>query len=200
MVEDDRPLGTLFVESDLAAMVARLKLYALIVLLVTGLSALAAWFIAHRLQHRLLRPILALEETARAVSERHDYTVRAAPTGAREFDALTSTFNQMLTQIQDSEGKLHAQLARLGLLQHITRAIGDRQDLQSIFQVVLGSLEENLPIDFGCLLQHEARFGRLDRRSAGRGEPGDREQARPHRRHGARGRSARAVALPRRAS
>lgn len=161
VVEDGRRLGTLFVESDLDAMYARLKLYALIVALVTGLSILAAWLIARRAQHRLLRPILALEDTARAVSERHDYTVRAASTGAREFDALTVTFNQMLTQIQDSEGKLHAQLSRLGLLQHITRAIGDRQDLQSIFQVVLGSLEDNLPIDFGCLLQYEPDAGTL---------------------------------------
>ncbi len=156
VVEGSRRLGTLFVESDLTAMYARLKLYALIVALVIVLSTLAAWVIARRLQHRLLRPILALEVTARAVSERHDYTVRAAPTGTREFDALTDTFNQMLVQIQESESKLHAQLGRLSLLQHITRAIGDRQDLQSIFQVVLGSLEDNLHIQFGCLLQHDS--------------------------------------------
>ena len=99
----------------------------------------------------LLQPILALAETARAVSERHDYTVRAAPTGAYEFDLFTDTFNHMLTQIQQSEGKLHAQLSRLSLLQHITRATGERQDLPSIFQVVLASLEENLPIDFRLL-------------------------------------------------
>ncbi len=90
------------------------------------------------------------------MSERHDYTVRAARTGAYEFDLFTDTFNQMLTQIQQSEGKLHAQLGRLSLLQHITRATGERQDLPSIFQVVLGSLEENLPIDFGCFLLHDA--------------------------------------------
>jgi signal transduction histidine kinase/CheY-like chemotaxis protein len=43
----------------------------------------------------------------------------------------------------------------LSLLQHITRAIGERQDLPSIFRVVLASLEENLPIDFGCFLLHD---------------------------------------------
>ncbi len=42
-----------------------------------------------------------------------------------------------------------------GLLQHITRAIEDRQDLQSIYQVVLVSLEENLLVDFCCILLHE---------------------------------------------
>jgi signal transduction histidine kinase len=114
-----------------------------------------AYLISRRLQHQLLDPIVALAETTRAVSERHDYTVRAVRTGAYEFDLFTDTFNHMLTQIQESEGKLHAQLGRLDLLQHITRATGERQDLPSIFQVVLGSLEDNLPIDFGCFLLYD---------------------------------------------
>jgi signal transduction histidine kinase len=155
VAEGSRRLGTLFVESDLGAMYARIRLYALIVFLVIGISLPLAYFISRRLQHQLLHPILALADTTRAVSERHDYTVRAVRTGAYEFDLFTDTFNHMLTQIQESEGKLHAQLGRLGLLQHITRATGERQDLPSIFQVVLGSLEENLPIDFGCFLLHD---------------------------------------------
>src|SRR6266403_885966 len=156
VAEGSRRLGTLFVESDLGAMYARVRLYALIVLLVIGISLPLAYLISRRLQHRLLQPILALAETTRAVSERHDYTVRAVRTGAYEFDLFTDTFNQMLTQIQQSEGKLHAQLERLSLLQHITRATGERQDLPSIFQVVLDSLEQNLPVDFGCFLLHDA--------------------------------------------
>ena len=156
VVEGSARLGTLYVQSDLGAMYARIKRYAMIVLLVIGLSLPAAYFISRRLQHQLLRPILALAETTRAVSERHDYTVRAARTGAYEFDLFIDTFNDMLTQIQESEGKLHAQLGRLGLLQHITRATGERQDLPSIFQVVLATLEESLPIDFGCFLLHDS--------------------------------------------
>jgi len=161
VAEGSRKLGTLFVESDLDAIYARAKLYALIVFLVIGISLPLAYLISRRLQHQLLHPILALAETTRAVSERHDYTVRAAPTGAYEFDLFTDTFNHMLTQIQRSESVLQAQLGRLGLLQHITRATGERQDLPSIFQVVLGSLEENLPIDFGCFLLHDPVAGAL---------------------------------------
>jgi len=156
VAEGSKRLGTLFVESGLGAMYARMKLYALIVGLVIGVSLPLAYLISRRLQHRLLHPILALAQATRAVSERHDYTVRAVRTGAREFDQFTDTFNQMLTQIQQADGKLHAQLGRLSLLQHITRATGERQDLPSIFQVVLGSLEENLPIDFGCFLLHDS--------------------------------------------
>jgi signal transduction histidine kinase len=156
VAEGSKRLGTLYVESDLGAVYARVKLYALIVILVIGISLPLAYLISRRLQHQLLRPILALAGTTRAVSERHDYSVRAVRTGAYEFDLFTDTFNHMLTQIQESEAKLHAQLGRLGLLQHITRATGERQDLASIFQVVLGSLEDNLPMNFGCFLLHDA--------------------------------------------
>jgi signal transduction histidine kinase/ActR/RegA family two-component response regulator len=156
VTQDGKRLGTLFVSSDLSVMYARLRLYAMIVFLVCAVSLPAAYVISRLLQRRMLDPILALADTARAVSERRDYSVRAQPTGAREFDQFANTFNDMLTEIQQSEGKLHSQLARLSLLQQITRATGERLDLASVFQVVLGSLEDNLPVDFGCILLHDA--------------------------------------------
>jgi signal transduction histidine kinase/ActR/RegA family two-component response regulator len=156
VAEGSKQLGMLYVESDLKAMYARIRLYALIVAVVGGVAVSLAFLISRRLQHRLLQPILALAQTTIAVAERHDYTVRAARTGAYEFDLFTDTFNQMLNVIQASEGKLQSQVSRLSLLQHITHATGERQDLPSIFQVVLRSLEENLPIDFGCFLLHDA--------------------------------------------
>jgi PAS domain S-box-containing protein len=54
-----------------------------------------------------------------------------------------------------AEIKVQAQLARLSLLQQITRAIGERQDIQSIFQVVIRTLEEHLPVDFCCICLHD---------------------------------------------
>jgi signal transduction histidine kinase/ActR/RegA family two-component response regulator len=157
-----RPLGSLYVESDLGVLYARGKRYAGIVVLVIGLSLPLAYLLSRGLQRTLLRPIARLSDTARAVSERQDFTVRAEPTGALEFDPFTDTFNQMLTQIQASEQKLREQLSRLSLLQHITRAVGERLDLPSIFQVVLGSLAADLPIDFGCfLISDGAAPGRL---------------------------------------
>jgi signal transduction histidine kinase/ActR/RegA family two-component response regulator len=44
-----------------------------------------------------------------------------------------------------SEQRLASQVERMGLLDHITRAIAERQDLRSIFQVVIRNVEENLP-------------------------------------------------------
>jgi PAS domain S-box-containing protein len=59
--------------------------------------------------------------------------------------------NSDVTGRKRAEHKLAAQVARLDLLNTITRAIGERQDLPSIFQVVVRSLEDRLPVDFGCL-------------------------------------------------
>jgi signal transduction histidine kinase/ActR/RegA family two-component response regulator/uncharacterized membrane protein affecting hemolysin expression len=161
VVEKSRPLGTLYVESDLGAIYQRAGIYGLVVLLVAALATLAAFLLSRRFEQRLMRPILALKQTAEAVSERHDYAVRAVLSGTHEFDVLTDAFNHMLTRIQQSEGKLQAQLGRLGLLQDITRGIGERQDMNSIFDVVLASLEQNLPVDFACVLQYDSATRRL---------------------------------------
>jgi PAS domain S-box-containing protein len=59
--------------------------------------------------------------------------------------------NTDITERKLVERKLGAQVGRLDLLNNIARAIGERQDLPSIFQVVIGTLEEQLPIDFGFL-------------------------------------------------
>jgi PAS domain S-box-containing protein len=61
-----------------------------------------------------------------------------------------------ITDRKIAEQKLQTQLERLNLLGQITRAIGERQDLRSIFQVVIRTLEDSLPIDFGCVCVYDA--------------------------------------------
>ncbi|WP_293349895.1 ATP-binding protein [Phenylobacterium sp.] len=55
-----------------------------------------------------------------------------------------------------ADAKALEQVARLSLLHQITRAIGDRQDLDSIYQVAVRSVEEQLPVDFACLCTYDA--------------------------------------------
>jgi PAS domain S-box-containing protein len=64
-------------------------------------------------------------------------------------------FVRDITARKLAAAKLQAQLARLSLLQQITRAIGERQDIQSIFQVVIRTLEEDLPVDFCCICLYD---------------------------------------------
>jgi PAS domain S-box-containing protein len=56
-----------------------------------------------------------------------------------------------ITDRKRAEQRLQAQHDRLDLLNHIARAIDERQDLSSIFQVVVHSLEDKFPIEFGCI-------------------------------------------------
>lgn len=62
---------------------------------------------------------------------------------------------QDITDRKHSELKLQAQLQRLHLLEQTTRAIGKRQDLASILQVVIRTVEEELPLDFGCICRYD---------------------------------------------
>jgi PAS domain S-box-containing protein len=77
-----------------------------------------------------------------------------------------------ITGRKQAEAKLQAQIARLDLLSRITRAIGERQDLASIFQVMIRNLEDNLPIDFGCVLLYDRTTRQLIASNIGVRNPG----------------------------
>jgi len=66
-----------------------------------------------------------------------------------------------ITERLAHETQLADQVRRLALLSRITRAIGERQDLRSVFQVVVARLEDELPVDFCGIYLHEAQQQRL---------------------------------------
>lgn len=72
-----------------------------------------------------------------------------------ELASANRTLESEILVRRQAELKAQAQLARLSLLHQITRAIGERQDLKSIFQVAIRSLEDQLPVDFACLCLHD---------------------------------------------
>jgi PAS domain S-box-containing protein len=66
-----------------------------------------------------------------------------------------------------AETKVTSQLARLALLSDITRAIGARLDLKSIFQVVIHSLQEHFPLDLCAICLYDAATHELTVASVG---------------------------------
>jgi PAS domain S-box-containing protein len=77
-----------------------------------------------------------------------------------------------ISERKSQERKLQAQLERMNLLQQITRSISERLDLPSIFQVVINTLEDRFPVDFGCICLYRPpddfiTVSCLGRRSAG---------------------------------
>jgi signal transduction histidine kinase/CheY-like chemotaxis protein len=57
---------------------------------------------------------------------------------------------------REAEENAQSQLQRLNLLHQITRATSDRKDLASIYDVVVRSLEEQLPVDLCCLALYDS--------------------------------------------
>ena len=116
-----------------------------------------------------------LERLARGESIDHFETVRIAKDGRTIDVSVTispirdgqgriigaSKIARDITDRKRAESRVQAQLARLNLLQQITRAIGERQDIESIFQVVIRTLEEHLPVDFCCICLYDAAENRL---------------------------------------
>jgi len=100
IVQNNNVLGVLYIKSDMTAMYERLQLYATIAALVLTISFVVAYFFSNWLQRSISWPILSLAETARVISEKKDYSVRATKIENNETGLLTDAFNQMLSEIQ----------------------------------------------------------------------------------------------------
>ena len=73
----------------------------------------------------------------------------------------TKELRQEVADRRRAEKDLSQQLARISLLNQITRATSNRQDLESILSVMLSELTLHLPADFGCALLLEPDSGTL---------------------------------------
>ena len=113
VMQNSRELGTLYLRADMGAMFERLQLYTVIVGLVVAGSLLVALVVSQKLQAEISGPISELAQTARAISERRDFGVRAVKRGDDELGTLTDAFNHMLTQIHQQEQGLRDSETRL---------------------------------------------------------------------------------------
>ncbi|MBB4100446.1 PAS domain S-box protein [Sphingomonas kyeonggiensis] len=85
-----------------------------------------------------------------------EFPVELAITPIRMGEATTFTaFVRDITDRKIAGARLQSQLDRLHLLEQITRAVGQRQDVHSIFQVVVRTLEDRLPADFACICRYD---------------------------------------------
>ncbi len=179
----EKRIGTIYLQTDLEGLYDQLRVFSGIAFMVLLGSVLVALVLSARLQRPISQPILALTETARRIAADKNFTVRVPLSGRDETGQLTDAFNQLLASIEErdkavhsandslrqeiaerkgAEERLQSQFERLELLHRITRAISERQDLKSIFQVVIRTLEEHLPLDFSCICLYNAEAQVLD--------------------------------------
>jgi signal transduction histidine kinase/ActR/RegA family two-component response regulator len=91
-------------------------------------------------------------EVRRGMREKRDLTLLNEALEER-VQGRTKELETANVALRFEMGKTLTHLARMELLQKISRAIAERQDIASIFEVVVGSLEEHLPVDFACVCQ-----------------------------------------------
>jgi signal transduction histidine kinase len=108
----DTRLGRLLLRGDLRQLYQRLRVQLLTLLGVMAVAIAFAYALATRIQRLISQPIVELAATARAVSERQDFSLRAAKHGADELGALVNAFNEMLARIERAEAERDELLAR----------------------------------------------------------------------------------------
>ncbi len=106
----------------------------------------------------------SLYETTRRTKagEILDVEIAFAPIYAEDGSVVGQlSISRDITKRKQVEKRLQQQLARLELLHQITRAMGERQDLVSIFRIVLGRLEQDLSVAFTGIFQWETGASEL---------------------------------------
>jgi signal transduction histidine kinase/DNA-binding response OmpR family regulator len=104
--KEGQKVGTVYIQSDLAELDARLRGYStsLVVIMLGALGA--AFLLSSRLQKLISGPILHLAQVQSRVSREKDYTQRAVKEASDETGQLIDGFNEMLVQIQERDAAL----------------------------------------------------------------------------------------------
>jgi signal transduction histidine kinase/HAMP domain-containing protein len=126
-------VGTLRLFSHLRELQRRVNLHMLLLLLVLCGAGLVAVLVATRLQRIVSVPILELAATAKNVSEKRDYTLRASKHSEDEIGAAVEAFNQMLDRIEQADAALR-------------RAGQESRNHARILQSVLDNMGEGMAV------------------------------------------------------
>jgi signal transduction histidine kinase/CheY-like chemotaxis protein len=99
--------GIVYIRSDVEELNQRLRRYAGIAAIVLSVSLIAALLVSSIFRRAVAEPIVHLADLARIVSRDKNYSLRATLGRSRgELTILINAFNEMLMQIQQSEGAL----------------------------------------------------------------------------------------------
>jgi signal transduction histidine kinase len=138
--------GTVDIQSDLTEMGARLRRYALIMLLVMAGASAAAMLLGTKLRTTISGPVSHLAHVVGTVTTQKNYAVRAAKQGNDELGSLIDGFNAMLSQIQiqdaalqDAREKLEKRVAERTreLQKEVTERTQAQEELERVHRQLL---------------------------------------------------------------
>jgi PAS domain S-box-containing protein len=118
-------LGTLYIRSSIEGLHKQLRFHSVIALLLVAISLLLAYLLSNLLQKKISSPIMALEKTARQISEQRDYAVRAKVSSNDEIGALIAAFNHMLSRIEEQNTEIVSANEESTKLAAIVESSGD---------------------------------------------------------------------------
>jgi len=101
-----KTIGTLYLESDLGRLRARFLGYNITFVCTLVFTFGTAFMVASHFEKVFSRPVHDLVQTAKAISERADYSLRSEVASHDEFGTLVAGFNQMLEQIEQRDLEL----------------------------------------------------------------------------------------------
>jgi signal transduction histidine kinase/DNA-binding response OmpR family regulator len=145
IVFQGKPIGTVYIRSDLQELNQRLNRYLGIAAIVLLVSLMAALLVSSVFRRAVAKPIVDLAQIARVVSHDKNYSVRATPIPHQgELTILIDAFNEMLTQIGKSENDLLK--AHDGLEQRVRERTAEletaKREVEAFSQSVLVAKEE----------------------------------------------------------
>jgi len=166
VMQGDKRLGTLYLKYDMGAVMREWLSASLgIAGAVMTIALLVGYLLSRKLQQQISQPIFALAGTAKSISERQDFSVRAEKLGNDELGLLTDAFNQMLTEIHKLNANLEQRVAErtveLGsankeLKREVTERIGAEKALSAALEKE--RLLSNNAIDVICTVDADGRF------------------------------------------
>jgi signal transduction histidine kinase/DNA-binding response OmpR family regulator/HPt (histidine-containing phosphotransfer) domain-containing protein len=150
-------VGTLYVESDLARLHARMQGSVYTLAFVVAVTFFFAFVLASRFQKPISQPVLDLVETAKAISGRGDYSLRAEILNRDEFGLLASAFNGMLEQIERRD--LELQQHRENLEEQVAHRTGELQTMNTELTVAkeVAEAASRAKGEFLANMSHEIR-------------------------------------------
>lgn len=154
---DGEEIGWVYLQYDLQEYYEDLKRMVLAMMIGMMIALGGAFFVSAKLQSILVRPVLALANTATMVAKNKDYSLRAIKHSKDELGTLTDAFNGMLMQIQQRDAEL--QQSHNTLEQRVnerTATITKRERQQAIVaelgQQALGNTDQDQLFDLAVRL------------------------------------------------
>ena len=124
---DGQRLGMLYLKAEHGVW-SRFANFALIVLAVSAVSLLAAYYLFVHLQRRITAPLETMTNVARDVIDSHNWALRAPATHYKDVGVLVDAFNRMLSECETRTSELEREMVTRQGVEHELRQADRHKD------------------------------------------------------------------------